>query len=498
MKKISEIYQIIEHIMYSDRYWKFVYLKTERSLYLCYAIDNIGEIFYSIMSRLSRKTLGVIAYIAWFIVVSASFFVFQYQASATAVLPTTYSLSGKVVWPTPWHFSGNAGSVSFLPLTESLLTPRLDSTGFIHWAFWTENLGWISFDHGVLAVTLPYVYCPADVLSGWLTCDVAGYAWSHTAWWIHLGGDGSIDAISDLRYDPDTRYMNGFAYSQGVGWIPLEGIQLVEVNRGFQWRAYVIGNISGKRTYDTAYNSITDSFDTKSFSAFLNTIRKRVIELGRWYSDSNTTLNYKILYNTDYIVPDSGWESNNIRSYIVIWGDIIIEGAILQNPSYPVALIALKWPGWVGGNIYIKDDIGWALPDTIYASLIAEWAVISGEKNSITGLPDFYIDHSLLNVPVNQLYVNGTIISRNTIGWAARGTPVCPVFVDNCNPLLARRFDFNHFRNFVAGSALYNLTHRAYTKVPYLDGYSFVAEYDSRMLIDPPPGLDLYEFKKNE
>jgi hypothetical protein len=329
---------------------------------------------------------------------------------------------------------------------------------------------------------------------------VNGFAWSKNAWWIHLWWISTISTIASLRFNPDTVKFEWFGFSQKLGWIPFTGVELLQVAPWFQWKAFVIGNIAGNKAYNTAYNKISDSFDTISFSTLLTSIRRRIVELSRWYDKENRKLDYEIIENEDYTVPISWWDygmQGNIRSRIVIWADIIINGTILEDLDKPLSLITLKSPSGSWGNIYITGDLwGQAIPDQIHASLIAEWAIISWMKNVFWA--NYFIDIWPLSIPTNQLYINGTVISRNTIGWAARSPSICPVLTNICTPEIAKRYDFNYFRNFVPASEFtssgmtYNLTHRAYTKTPRLDTHWLIIEYDPRILSDPPPWLDLY------
>ncbi len=61
-----------------------------------------------------------------------------------------------------------------------------------------------------------------------------------------------------------------------------------------------------------------------------------------------------------------------------------------------------------GGNIYIGAGV-----KNIYATLVAEGTIYSGESAT-----QLYNDISakVINLPQNQLYINGSVISRNTIG----------------------------------------------------------------------------------
>lgn len=409
---------------------------------------------------------------------------------------TVFFLSGQVsppvANPPPWISGGNAWSIWFLMTSDLDLLPQVDPVTLdLRWVFWSENAGWITFDHDRGNA---HIDCPSGVLSGGVTCPVTGYAWSPNAGWIHLGGDSALDSLSRVTYDPDTTGLTGFWYSPNLWWIPLEGITVSSVPLGFQWRVRVIGNIAGRTLLDTNYNDIQTPFDTLSLMSFLADLRKQISYMGRGYSASNTTIDYRIKTDGDYIVPSTGWEDDSVRSYIVIGYDIIIKWSILENPEYPLSLIAIKSANGEWGNIYIERDIGGpSSPDRIYASLVAEGSIISGTKDLLWN-PEHYIDISYLNIPTRQLYIRGIMISRNTIGGAARNPAVCPELIwQECLPDIAEKYDFNYFRNFFPGDASYNTTHRAYTKAPYLDTYSMVIEYDSRILSNPPPGLDFYD-----
>ncbi len=432
---------------------------------------------------------------------------FSFYMNTVVATGNTFSLSGMLAGPSPWNNRGNAGSIWFTITSDPDLNPYIDEDFYLHGSFWSSNAGWITFDHADPAVTLPYIDCPADVLSWGLLCDAHGYAWSENIGWIHLGDDSSIASISSLQYNPDTLNFLGFGYSSDIGWIPFDGIKLTTVARGFQWKSYVVWNIAGVKAMNTAYNSISDSFDSVSFSNLLRDIRKRYVEMTRGYdfTDINRSLDYRILKNQDLIISgdwtanSEWWNQNDTRTYIVEGGDVVIEWSILGNDLFPRAIIALKNSSWSWGNIYVRGDLSSNSPDIIQSSLVAEGSIFSGRKN--LWVPIYYIEQSLLKIPINQLYVHGSVISRNTIWGAANSTPVCPVLVETCNATVAKRYDFNYFRNFVPlewqspTANAYNLIHRAYTKIPLLDDYSFIIEYDSRILIDPPPWLDLYTVK---
>jgi hypothetical protein len=412
-----------------------------------------------------------------------------------SILPTQaedFFLSWLISAPDPWHTSGNAGSIWFYSTSDPSLTPYADTGSSLHGVFWSKNIWWITFDHWVSSVTKPYIDCPLDTLSWGILCDVYGYAWSSQAWWIQLwyGLDSSVSDISRVEYSPDTLSLSGYGYSPRVGWIPFEGISLSSVPLWFQGKVYIIGNIGGKNVFDTTYNPLWEVFDSINFQDFINAVKKQVTEMSRGYIAWNPFLRYKIIENEDYILPSLGWEDSNIDSYIVVGGDIIIEWSVPESFEHTKSLIALRNTSWEGWDIIIKWDIWGNMPDRLFTSLIAEGSIISWEKNTWSGDIRYYIDTSLLNIPTNQLFIQGIVVSRNTIGWAARSSPICPYIIESCTRDIASRYDFNYFRNFTLGDEAHNLTHKAYLDTDDLDGYSLVIRYDPRLLSEPPPGID--------
>ena len=84
-----------------------------------------------------------------------------------------------------------------------------------------------------------------------------------------------------------------------------------------------------------------------------------------------------------------------------------------------------------------------------------------------------------------QLYIQGSLVSRNTIGGASvsRTQVVCP-YNATCTYESAIRYDLNYFRAYDKEAWT-----RAYTNNS-LDDYSVIIEYDSRVVSNPPPGFE--------
>lgn len=84
--------------------------------------------------------------------------------------------------------------------------------------------------------------------------------------------------------------------------------------------------------------------------------------------------------------------------------------------------------------------------------------------------------------------MQGSLLSRNTIGGCQQGAPICPLPGASCNYETSIRYDLNFFRSIQAAGQ--DISTRAY-KDNTLDNYTVIIEYDSRVLSDAPPGLTL-------
>ncbi len=51
-------------------------------------------------------------------------------------------------------------------------------------------------------------------------------------------------------------------------------------------------------------------------------------------------------------------------------------------------------------------------------------------------------------LPTNQLYINGSVISRNTIGGSQKTPLSCPYTIEVCNKDDSAIYDWNYFRTY--------------------------------------------------
>ncbi len=163
--------------------------------------------------------------------------------------------------------------------------------------------------------------------------------------------------------------------------------------------------------------------------------------------------------------PD-GFQANTASAswqiYIVEW-DIYINGDIWPPVAQkPKVLIALKKSDGTGGNIYIHTNV-----KNIAASLIADGSIFGWDGAST-------VSPTIKNEWINQLYIRGSIMSNNTIGW--KWLNRCPKWITPCsNP---EYYDFEHMRKYPDGwwTASSGITESA----------SFIIEHDPRLVQDSP------------
>lgn len=243
-------------------------------------------------------------------------------------------------------------------------------------------------------------------------------------------------------------------------------------------RVKILGAIGGQRAYDSVY-SVGSKFDSSLFASILNQMRKNVALLTRNVdlSSGEKTVNNIVFIkgNKRYSAIDTTFPSNT-DSLILIWGDLIIDRDILNTSSKPKGIIVIKNEAGDGGNVYISGSV-----TRIQSSIFTEWSVFSGDSPS-----NIYntTTASLASLPSKQLYIQGSLVSRNTILGGLTG--ICTYNIDcTASADTAYRYDLNYFRNFASGST----ADRAYPDNS-LDVYSLIIERDPRISDTPPPGWE--------
>lgn len=391
---------------------------------------------------------------------------------------------------------GNAGTISFDRDPWSSYSKAnlawTDITGF----FWSETTGWAEFTGGTNIIL-------RNVANGGVreVWDASGYAWSDYAGWLTL---------SWVEYYPDTATLSGWLWSDTLGWTLLNTLAQ-NVWAGFAGRIAVIGTVAGNNIYSLNIPNYQAgaTFNISNIANVINTTKKNIALWMRNVTtslinlDANTiTPNIKVLgqsiyysytWTSDYIVPYTLLETrmnslSSPRSLIVVWGDIYMDtGVTLDSTVPPHAIIALKNDRGNGGNIYIDGNV-----TKIHSSLIAEWSLFSARRAGNSWLLYNNDHNAATTLPNYQLYVFGSIISHNTIGWAGvPSVPKCPYTEAVCTYDQALRYDLNYFRDFQtwAISPQSDVPYHRGKPDPAYNDKSVVIEYDPRVLNDLPPWL---------
>lgn len=150
---------------------------------------------------------------------------------------------------------------------------------------------------------------------------------------------------------------------------------------------------------------------------------------------------------------------NDKRTILVIWGDIKIVTNIDAH-SDPLAIIAITDTQGNGGNIDIDPSV-----TDIHASLISE--------------------HSINSSWDRQLYIHGSLISANTMGWTASSE--CPYYVAvACTNLEAKKYDIEKIRIFDGSNPAKKSIAPICTQYPT---NPVIIEYDMSIVSNPPPIL---------
>ncbi len=87
-----------------------------------------------------------------------------------------------------------------------------------------------------------------------------------------------------------------------------------------------------------------------------------------------------------------------------------------------------------------------------------------------------------------QLYVHGSVTSRNTLSGSLEDPKRCPFFIQSCDDAEAKRYDLTVLRDAFVSYDADNLAESPLASSTY-SGSSIIIEYDPRIIQDPPPGM---------
>lgn len=380
--------------------------------------------------------------------------------------------------------TGNAGMVSF---DEPWYTSGIEGFNILG-SFYIQTVGPVTFNPGTRI--LPPL--SGNVIDPWFV------SWSVSS--VNAGTiflwDGTVGNTTTY-YDPKTKTLVGYGYNVWLGKVPFwvlstttvigTGITSTGVSQGFEWRVKILGNIGGTSSFDTFY-SLWVKFSVSSFAQILNQMREKVALLSRnlsttqmnpsFWATTPVQINDHIIFinqsatnkTVKYSDIKLDYMNSSLSSVIIVGGDMFIDEDILNSTSNAKWVILLKNATGVGGNVFIKDSV-----KHIQSSIFSEGTIYSG-----TDKLNLYNDsgEEVTSLPPNQLYVLGSLISQNTIGWATQsGAATCPFTESNCSYQNAVKYDFNYFRAYVATGGID--PSRAYPSSLY-DDYSLIIQKDPR------------------
>lgn len=378
--------------------------------------------------------------------------------------------------------------------TDCVNTPKSDLV--LTGTFWVETVGWATFSDvwsGPVCIIPPID--GKNIRSDW---TLSGYAWSENAGWIKLNPGETF--ASGVIYLPDTNSFTGFAWSDTLGWISFAASS--ESKKWFIWQVKVIGNIGGSKVFDVLSTTPGKAYDSVALTSLINQVKKNVaLQMRNAGNKINTTLIdqsnantfvdsmvFNIVENASdvfvkYSTLKTRFNNDSDRSLITIGADIVIDVDFTWGADKSRSIIALKNEKWQWWDIYISGDV-----KKINASIVAEGTIYSGKDFLSTQLTTYYTNKSsaFLDLPHNQLWIVGSVLGHNTIGWGSKDDqPVCPYngININCTYDTAIPYDWNYFRAYTGTDA-----GRAYKNNSF-DSYSTIIDYDPRILSDPPPGL---------
>lgn len=446
-------------------------------------------------------------------------------------------------WGYPWRVLFASGTAQ---------DPYITSSGYIHGVLWIGNAGWASFDHGNTDdgwIWIPKVNCPDDILiKSTQTCPITGAVWNSNIWWIVMNNNTN-QVGSGVYYNPNSGNIEGWGWNRELWWVPfwsnlkivdkeklptwtLNGSPIVwwpddgtitAANVRFVGKIAIIGNIAGSRVFsveniDGVYDQdMRNAFNSINQSEIFNTIHKNIALMTRNVKRSDL---YDKSSYLDFIIPTAGdnpadyvidgtWNTAyNLnynqdgkvfkKSVIVQWKDVILDKDYI-NMSWaewandPFALIVLKDQAGKWGNVIVTDKVKW-----IHAYIYAEGSIFSAKKPApstpFNPQSDSYMTKWEWNIPQNQLYIRGSVISKNTVGGSQqKPKPICPVFVDICTDKTAIPYDWNYFRTYDSEEiSQRSIPIQRWDKFPEnVQKATMIIEYDQKLMTDPPPGFRL-------
>ena len=258
--------------------------------------------------------------------------------------------AGKIIIPTPGYgVSENPSNTGELMLTGQYMF--LETAGWITLTDDDTNLP--TDPIGVKFSTIP----SNTTITEWqLAAGQKLYGWSDNAGWIDFNPTNVSSGL--IFRGGGLASFTGQAWSDTLGWLDFS-----EAYVDFLNKVKVIGNIGGNKTFDVVY-SVGAKFDSTSVNDLLNTIRKNIALMTRAVTIStsqadatintestttkplnNETIVYRFNKSTPPLLDNANdlfnTTGNQLRSIIIIGGDLVIDGDIAGGKNSR-AIIVMK------------------------------------------------------------------------------------------------------------------------------------------------------------
>lgn len=272
---------------------------------------------------------------------------------------------------------------------------------------------------------------------------------------------------SILRYRIDWKnviYPSGIIWKQSYYWA-------VGNNNTYQWWVRILWNTSSSSTGEIVTNqfssdvrilwNITKSSLKKDIETKVYSVIKNIAVKTSWPWEVNSSHIWNSTWSSsvfdiwnpwsrwtslfwDKVLYFSGWTINvqgtsNIwgsKTIVVKWWNLRIRWNILDPDNDGILWIIVLW--W---DIYIDTTV-----TDIHAVLYTNRSIRSYSPSK--GL---YNGSNLNSDDLwNQLYIQWSIFSENTIGWSKKSTHECPYYVEiwSCTDRTAQAYDLNYLRRY--------------------------------------------------
>lgn len=207
----------------------------------------------------------------------------------------------------------------------------------------------------------------------------------------------------------------------------------------------LIGNVSTTRVRNALFQRLSKLKKGVTTAAISNGSVTLNNTLGLPSNSSNSTagtslMSGQVLYFTGGDVVINGASVYSQKTIVVEGGNIIITGDVPGTAA--LGLVALQNYEGNGGNIYIKNNVKTLKKVTMYA----DGSLKSTDNDTVT--PSWTTLLARQQALTNQLYISGSLISKNTIGGATSTPKLLPTGASAFNTLVAAEADLNHLREF--------------------------------------------------